>query len=239
MLALRSCLRPPTSLFVSYLLVLSLLLLITGCAESESGTAPPPYTGDAGDTGDTGDTDPDAPPADCDLPSGGLCDGTSLHYCEGTKEKTIDCGEIYEQGRCAQAGLAAQCQVPVGAPCVVDDEGTMRYPRCLGHNSACLAETLGGPYTCVADIGACNSSTIRACLPGNRYYVQGCLNSQPRVYDCVAMGGRCAGNGCIELPEGADCETDAKASLKYLVCDTGLKCHNDVPFEEFGTCIPK
>lgn len=220
-------------------------LLVIGCSESGAGTVPPPYTGDTGDTGDDTGTNP--PPGGCPLPNRTACDGQFLDYCEGDEVLRIDCDEIFPGSMCVRAGINSSCSVPIGEECVVEHEGQTRYGSCRHSGvandtaSGCVQEAHDGEYFCVPDIGSCGSGGVRSCLPGpeaNRYFVRGCLNAQSRVLDCHALGGSCTGNACRHLPEGSVCETDLLQSNKFLVCGTGLRCHNDDPLANMGVCAP-
>lgn len=235
---------PHTRFLAAQSLPLLLLLacgsfgLLAACSESDVGVAPPTFIPDA-DTG-TDDTDTTPPPPSCDIPSGGECDGATLRYCENKEVHTLECDQLFDRGYCRRAGLQAQCHVPTGDVCAVKDGSATRYARCQGSSSACVTDAFEGTYTCREDVGSCKNNEVGSCVENkNQYYLQGCINGQPRAYDCVAMGGRCAGTGCQDLPLGAICETNVSTALHHLICDKSLKCEGATVTDLYGVCVPK
>ena len=220
---------------------------IAACADSTSGTAPPPFNPDVDDVTPVEPIDPSDPEESCPLPNRSACEDTTLHYCEGVEVKSVECDELFPNATCIQAGINSLCSVAIDEECAVEANGRMQYARCAHSGmpndrpSACVQTEFDGPHICKANVGNCEPNHIRGCLPGaeaNRYYLQGCLNAQPRVLDCVAHGGVCTGTDCRHLPEGAVCETELKSIAKHLICGAGLRCHADSVLEEFGVCVP-
>lgn len=203
----------------------------TGISGGGSG---PPGNGDNGGNGNGSST--------CEHPTGGDCDETTLLHCVDGKERKIECAEAFEGGTCRRVALTAWCHVPTGGVCIVDDTGgdtRAHNARCDGKDEGCVNHGLNEPAICEQGLGTCSASQVRTCLPGNQYYVYGCLAGQPRAYDCIAMGGRCTQDACRELVEGSECQTDVLSGSRYMRCDTGLHCQGETDLSKWGVCVAK
>lgn len=223
-------------------LLLSLAMFGAACEESSVAGGGPSGgdnngggdgTGNNGGGGSNGDT--------CNHPTGGTCDYSLLRYCVGNTEHTVDCEELFEGGTCRRVGVTAWCHVPVGGVCIVNEDAAPqakeRYVRCDHETGGCVADGVGEPAICQPNIGSCTAAQVKSCLPGNQYYVSGCLDGQPRVYDCAAKGGRCRDSACIELKEGADCQVESFGSKRHMVCDNGFTCKTESDVDVWGKCV--
>lgn len=234
----------PTSAFYTRGLALALslaaLTLAVGCADNEA-SAPPGVNPPPGADADT-DNGPVTPPngKNCKIPSGGQCDGTIWRFCAADDtESAVDCAQVFDDGTCRKTAIIAQCVIPLGGECLtVDVDGVNRFSTCAGTNPGCVATALGGTLICTDQIGGCDATTKGQCINDKKHLVTGCLNGQPRVLDCVAMGGLCGGQACEKLPEGAECQTETAGARKTLICGPGLSCFNADPFESLGVCTP-
>lgn len=229
---------------LALLLVAAAFACIAACSDSGSSAGPgviPPIDDhdSGGDDNDTGG--PGTPGKNCTIPSGGQCDGTIWRYCnQNDTESAVDCAEVFENGKCRKTAVIAQCVIPIGGECItVDVDGTNRFSSCAGTRPGCVTDTLGGTLFCEDEIGTCDAQSAGTCLNGKKHLVTGCLNGQPRVLDCEAMGGQCGGRACEKLPEGAECQTETAGARKTLICATGLVCHNPNPLESLGVCTPR
>lgn len=213
----------------------------SGCADNDPGISgggggtPGNGNGENGNGNGNGD-------ATCDHPTGGDCDETTLVHCVDGVERKIECGDVFENGTCRRVALTAWCHVPTGGVCIVDDSGgdtRAHNARCGNTGEGCVNHGLDEPAICQPDLGTCTSNQVRSCLPGNQYYVYGCLAGQPRAYDCVAMGGRCTQDACRDLVEGSQCQTDLISGGRYMRCASHLDCVGETDLSKWGVCVPK
>lgn len=221
------------------MLILSLTAFGAACAESGAGVG---GGGGGGGNNGNGGGGGNGGSTKCSHPTGGACDFDTLRYCVGDSERTVQCDELFEGGTCRRVGITAWCHVPVGQECVINEDAPVeakeRYVRCNHETGGCVADGIDEPAICQPNIGSCTASQVKSCLPGNQYYVFGCLDGQPRVYDCAAKGGRCSGGVCRDLEEGADCQIHSNTN-RYMLCADDLKCVGETDLDVWGTCVPK
>lgn len=238
----RASSAPAVHKLLSVALLVWLAAIGLACADNGpgvSGGGPSGENGNGGDGENGGNGGGDA----CTHPTGGTCDFSTLRYCVGNTEHTVDCEEVFNGGTCRRVGVTAWCHVPIGSVCIVKEnedastDAKERYVRCDHETGGCVADGINEPAICQPNIGSCTAGQVKSCLPGNQYYVEGCLDGQPRVYDCAAMGGRCEGAACRRLQEGADCQVANLNTNRYMVCDTNLTCKGETDIAVWGTCV--
>ena len=216
--------------------------LVMGC--DDDGVDPivtPPDTTPP-DTTPPDTTPPDTTPPDtrnCQLPDTGVCVENDYHYCDRSadEERVIHCEDEFEGGVCGRIGPhhpVMQCLVPIGESCVRTGEDGTYVARCEGADTAC-AGFFADDAVCVAGVGTCSVANVSSCF--GDHYVAGCINGQPRTWDCAALGGICGDEACIDLPEGAVCH-DGKNTIARLRCADGLRCEQPSGAAS-GVCAPE
>lgn len=243
-------------------MIFTLGALSTSCADGEATTIGGGNNNDgSGDGGDNGNGGDDETPAGCEFSQGGECSGHTLSYCSSTgKDRIVECDEVFENGICQRTGATAWCHVPLGKECIVntepidnsdedgddeDDDGIIptnearaRYVRCDAEKGACVMDGYEEPAICTSGVPSCTASKVGQCLE-DRYYVAGCLDGQPRAYDCEALGGHCAGSACRDIDEGSACQVKGFHRDRYMHCQSGYECKGDTDLDTWGTCVPE
>lgn len=194
-----------------------------GCCVENSGTP---------DAGGGGTTEPCG-----DVTFQGECQGDEAVWCQDGALQRINCATDFLPGIAGECRFfddefGYYCALPVDAACLVDlGDGSGPQPIfCAGDDPGCILTE--DAAVCTENVGPCTPDSVPeggACVGDVLALV--CNVNQPVGYDCAAFGGTCADAGCVDLPEGAPCDTD-----DVLACGDGLECEG-ASDTAFGDCV--
>lgn len=186
-------------------------MLLSGCGLFDHGPTP---DADAGSRADGG-------VAECaSLGFEGRCVGTELWYCPATEVVRVDCTLDAPYIQCVEGfpDWGAACAVNEGEGCgFVYADGSDTSYLCTAPQAGCVWSSSGA--TCTSFVGTCTAADVGSCRASLQIF--GCTAGQAAVNDCASWGGACATGRCVDMPEGAPCNS------VRAICASGLTCGAD------------
>jgi hypothetical protein len=154
--------------------------------------------------------------------AGGECSETTAKWCDATTDglppATLDCSSV--GGTCAfNAELGAWCAVPMGAPCVAQNQTRAQYYYCGDKNGAVSGAACDIDKGCVESTAVCDKNMTAAYCDLDKLVVACTPWGQPVQRQCKDLGAvGCAEGACVGVPMGGDCGPQ-------LNCVYGLTCN--------------
>jgi hypothetical protein len=161
--------------------------------------------------------------------AGGECTGATASWCDattadGTPPATLDCSTV--NGTCAfNAELGAWCSVPMGAPCVAQNQTRSQYYYCGDKNGPTSGVACDVDKGCITSSAVCEQGMTQPYCDLDKLVVDCTPWGQPVQRQCKELGAvGCAEGSCVGVPMGGDCGPQMQCIFGMTCNDMTHKC---------------